>query len=318
MFRADARAACYDLPIVGDVRGDGYFFGIELVKDKATKETFDDDESERLLRGFLSKALFDAGLYCRADDRGDPVVQLAPAAHDRPGRVRRDRGHPARRADRGVDAALSAVRRDYRGAQLSGTTRPVRRRPRRRAPALRRRPRRRRRDRRRRPHRAVDGVRTCSSATRRCASWCSRRRSPGSAPRAATAAGAARCSRAPTAALERAHGREAAARDAAGDDRHRRRGRRASRPPTGIDCDFVRGRHDRLRPLAPCSGARRRPRSRRRAQYGVDAARVAGAAERVQRRRSARRGLRPRLRSRAPRASSCAGSRDAVESPRRA
>jgi adenosylmethionine-8-amino-7-oxononanoate aminotransferase len=67
-----------DLPIVGDVRGDGFFFGIELVKDKATKATFDDDESERLLRGFLSKALFEAGLYCRADDRGDPVVQLAP------------------------------------------------------------------------------------------------------------------------------------------------------------------------------------------------------------------------------------------------
>jgi adenosylmethionine-8-amino-7-oxononanoate aminotransferase len=67
-----------DLPIVGDVRGDGYFFGIELVKDKATKETFNDEESERLLRGFLSKALFDAGLYCRADDRGDPVIQLAP------------------------------------------------------------------------------------------------------------------------------------------------------------------------------------------------------------------------------------------------
>jgi adenosylmethionine-8-amino-7-oxononanoate aminotransferase len=67
-----------DLPIVGEVRGDGYFYGIELVKDKATKETFDEDESERLLRGFLSKALFDNGLYCRADDRGDPVIQLAP------------------------------------------------------------------------------------------------------------------------------------------------------------------------------------------------------------------------------------------------
>jgi adenosylmethionine-8-amino-7-oxononanoate aminotransferase len=67
-----------DLPIVGDVRGDGYFYGIELVKDKATKTTFNDDESERLLRGFLSKALFEAGLYCRADDRGDPVIQLAP------------------------------------------------------------------------------------------------------------------------------------------------------------------------------------------------------------------------------------------------
>ncbi|MHB1164916.1 MAG: aspartate aminotransferase family protein [Candidatus Nanopelagicales bacterium] len=68
----------HDLPIVGDVRGAGFFYGIELVKDKVTRETFDDDEAERLLRGFLSKALFDAGLYCRADDRGDPVVQLAP------------------------------------------------------------------------------------------------------------------------------------------------------------------------------------------------------------------------------------------------
>ena len=67
-----------DLPIVGDVRGDGYFYGIELVKDKATKETFSADESERVLRGFLSHALFEAGLYCRADDRGDPVVQVAP------------------------------------------------------------------------------------------------------------------------------------------------------------------------------------------------------------------------------------------------
>jgi adenosylmethionine-8-amino-7-oxononanoate aminotransferase len=67
-----------DLPIVGDVRGEGFFFGIELVKDKDTKETFDDDEAERLLRGFLSKALWEAGLYCRTDDRGDPVVQLAP------------------------------------------------------------------------------------------------------------------------------------------------------------------------------------------------------------------------------------------------
>ena len=67
-----------DLPIVGDVRGDGYFYGIEMVKDKATRTTFTDEESERLLRGFLSHALFDAGLICRADDRGDPVIQLSP------------------------------------------------------------------------------------------------------------------------------------------------------------------------------------------------------------------------------------------------
>lgn len=76
-FRATLEGLA-DLPIVGDVRGDGYFYGIELVKDKESRETFDDDEAERLLRGFLSTALFDAGLYCRADDRGDPVIQLSP------------------------------------------------------------------------------------------------------------------------------------------------------------------------------------------------------------------------------------------------
>jgi adenosylmethionine-8-amino-7-oxononanoate aminotransferase len=67
-----------DLPIVGDVRGEGYFYGIEMVKEKTTRETFTDEESERLLRGYLSHALYDAGLICRADDRGDPVIQLAP------------------------------------------------------------------------------------------------------------------------------------------------------------------------------------------------------------------------------------------------
>ncbi len=67
-----------DLPIVGDVRGAGYLWAIELVKDKETRETFDDDESESLLRGFLSNRLFERGLICRADDRGDPVVQISP------------------------------------------------------------------------------------------------------------------------------------------------------------------------------------------------------------------------------------------------
>ena len=76
-FRSTLRTL-EDLPIVGDVRGDGYFFGVELVKDKATKGTFNTEETERLLRGFLSPALFEAGLVCRADDRGDPVVQFAP------------------------------------------------------------------------------------------------------------------------------------------------------------------------------------------------------------------------------------------------
>jgi adenosylmethionine-8-amino-7-oxononanoate aminotransferase len=67
----------HDLPIVGDVRGQGYFFGIELVKDKATKQTFGADEKRSLLSR-VSAGLFEAGLYCRTDDRGDSVIQLAP------------------------------------------------------------------------------------------------------------------------------------------------------------------------------------------------------------------------------------------------
>jgi adenosylmethionine-8-amino-7-oxononanoate aminotransferase len=68
----------YEIPIVGDVRGAGYFYAVELVKDRDTKESFTDEESEDLLRGFLSGELFRRGLICRADDRGDPVIQLTP------------------------------------------------------------------------------------------------------------------------------------------------------------------------------------------------------------------------------------------------
>jgi adenosylmethionine-8-amino-7-oxononanoate aminotransferase len=75
---ADMLESLRDIPIVGDTRGMGYFRAIELVKDRETKETFDDDESEWLLRGFLSGELYRRGLICRADDRGDPVIQLAP------------------------------------------------------------------------------------------------------------------------------------------------------------------------------------------------------------------------------------------------
>jgi adenosylmethionine-8-amino-7-oxononanoate aminotransferase len=71
-------ATLLDLPIVGDLRGTGYFYSLELVKDKETRETFSEEESDWLLRGFLSGALWDRGLICRADDRGDPVVQISP------------------------------------------------------------------------------------------------------------------------------------------------------------------------------------------------------------------------------------------------
>ena len=67
-----------ELPIVGDVRGTGFFYAIELVKDKDTRQTFDDAECERLIRGFLSNRMFEAGLICRADDRGDPIIAICP------------------------------------------------------------------------------------------------------------------------------------------------------------------------------------------------------------------------------------------------
>src|SRR5947209_16727101 len=71
-------AQLLELPIVGDLRGTGFFYALELVKNKETRETFTDDECESLLRGFLSPRMFERGLICRSDDRGDPVVQISP------------------------------------------------------------------------------------------------------------------------------------------------------------------------------------------------------------------------------------------------
>ncbi|MEA2275146.1 MAG: hypothetical protein QOC78_106 [Solirubrobacteraceae bacterium] len=74
----DTLATLLDLPLVGDLRGDGFFYALELVKDRDTRETFSDRECDELLRGFVSPALLERGLICRADDRGDPVVQISP------------------------------------------------------------------------------------------------------------------------------------------------------------------------------------------------------------------------------------------------
>jgi hypothetical protein len=71
-------ATLLELPIVGDLRGTGFFYALELVKDKETRGGFTHEESESLLRAFLSPTLFERGLICRADDRGDPVVQVSP------------------------------------------------------------------------------------------------------------------------------------------------------------------------------------------------------------------------------------------------
>jgi adenosylmethionine-8-amino-7-oxononanoate aminotransferase len=74
----DKLAELLELPIVGDLRGTGFFYALELVKDKETRASFSDEECERLIRGFLTPRMFEAGLICRADDRGDPVIQISP------------------------------------------------------------------------------------------------------------------------------------------------------------------------------------------------------------------------------------------------
>jgi adenosylmethionine-8-amino-7-oxononanoate aminotransferase len=66
-----------DLPIIGDVRGAGFFWAVELVKDEDNTR-FDADEREHLLRSYMGPALLDAGLIARADDRGDSILQIAP------------------------------------------------------------------------------------------------------------------------------------------------------------------------------------------------------------------------------------------------
>jgi adenosylmethionine-8-amino-7-oxononanoate aminotransferase len=76
-FRA-ALEPLLDLPIVGDLRGTGFFYALELVKDQDSRATFSDTECDELLRGFMSPRLFEEGLICRADDRGDPVIQISP------------------------------------------------------------------------------------------------------------------------------------------------------------------------------------------------------------------------------------------------
>jgi len=70
--------AMRDLPLVGDVRGAGHFWALELVKDKESKLAFTAGEADWLLRDVLSSQMWDAGLLCRLDDRAEPVIQLSP------------------------------------------------------------------------------------------------------------------------------------------------------------------------------------------------------------------------------------------------
>jgi adenosylmethionine-8-amino-7-oxononanoate aminotransferase len=78
----ELRARCEQLmaehPMVGDVRGDGYFYSLELVKDKETKETFAPGERDQLIKGFLTPRMRELGVYTRFDDRAETCAQFAP------------------------------------------------------------------------------------------------------------------------------------------------------------------------------------------------------------------------------------------------
>lgn len=73
-LRAELHKALDRHPSVGDIRGAGLFIGIELVKDKATREEMEGGAT----MGWLSDQLLQRGLICRCDDRLDPVIQLSP------------------------------------------------------------------------------------------------------------------------------------------------------------------------------------------------------------------------------------------------
>jgi adenosylmethionine-8-amino-7-oxononanoate aminotransferase len=77
-FRARCQALVDEHPMVGDLRGDGFFWSLELVKDKETKETFSPDERDELIKGFLTPRARELGVYMRFDDRAETAAQFSP------------------------------------------------------------------------------------------------------------------------------------------------------------------------------------------------------------------------------------------------
>ena len=127
-YLRDALNELRRVPLVGDVRGAGYFWSVEMVKDRDTRETFEGAEADWLLRDVLTAQMVERGLLCRLDDRGDPVIQLSPAAGRRPAAARRDGGHRRQCARGGVVRVQRARGRPggHRERDRARTGRPTR------------------------------------------------------------------------------------------------------------------------------------------------------------------------------------------------
>ena len=66
-----------ELPIVGDVRGAGFFYAVELVGD-ADDGAFSDAARNALIAELIPRRLREAGLLARVYNRAAPLVQIAP------------------------------------------------------------------------------------------------------------------------------------------------------------------------------------------------------------------------------------------------
>jgi adenosylmethionine-8-amino-7-oxononanoate aminotransferase len=77
-FKARCQQLVEEHPMVGDLRGEGYFWSLELVKDKETKATFTPAERDELIKGFLTPRARELGVYMRFDDRAETAAQFSP------------------------------------------------------------------------------------------------------------------------------------------------------------------------------------------------------------------------------------------------
>ena len=77
-FRAGLDEIAARHRMVKEVRGAGYFYGIELMGDREAGREFSPEEKAGVCRELLPRLLKENGLMTRADDRGPAMLMLSP------------------------------------------------------------------------------------------------------------------------------------------------------------------------------------------------------------------------------------------------